>query len=211
VLLAMLVYFIVLTEARSALIVMAAFLLFGTWLVFRGKTYRSLPLWLLILAAVFPLIFAGLYLSFVHSDWINQTFSFLVNEGKALTNRVEIWQNAFRAFADSPILGAYSQLSHGKGTFQMHNTHVDILASYGISVLIGVCVLLYRSMKAKNTRITRQTSSLFLAAFIGALSLGIGEAALFSGGIGIYLFVCEFLLLANPLSGEDSDEARISE
>ena len=208
---AVLCYFIVLTESRSALLATAFFVFLGVFFAFRGNTIRKMPDWLLAVVAIFPLAFAIIYLSFANSSWLNQTFSFLVNEGKALTNRVEIWQRAFRAFAQSPILGAYSQLSNKTGNFQMHNTHVDILSSYGISVLIGVCVLLYRSMALKNTVITSQVSSLSLIAFIGSLMLGIGEAALFSGGIGIYLFVCEFLLLANPLSEESDNEARFSE
>ena len=208
---AVLVYFIFLTGSRSAQLAVFGFFLLAGWLVLRRRSYAPLPKWLLTLVAVFPLLFALLYLSVVHSSWLSETFSFLVREGKALTNRRMIWQRAFRAFLQAPVFGSYSALSHGTGSFQMHNTHLDVLTSYGLSVLIAVCVLLYRLMQSKNTGVSSSMRSMFLIGFIGALMLGNGEAALFSGGLGIYLLAGSFLLLANSLPEESNHEAGVSQ
>ena len=198
--------FIYLTESRSAFVAMVGFFLLLGWTMIRRKTYTGLPKWVVVLVVVFPILFVILYMIVINSSWVHQWFAFLVSEGKALTNRYEVWQSAINAFKKSPILGAYSELSRGTGTFQMHNTHLDILVSYGITVLFGVCVLLYRLICEKNKNL--QAGSLMLMiGFVGTLLLGIGEAALFSGGLGIYLYIGSFLLLANPLPEGSKHEA----
>jgi len=78
---------------------------------------------------------------------------------------------------------------------QMHNSHLDIAASYGIPVLILVCVLLARWL--------RQGRGRYMIGFACALLLGLGEAAVFSGGLGIYIFAGLFLLLAKGEKDED--------
>lgn len=128
--------------------------------------------------SVAPLLFAGLYMRVVDAPFFARFFSFATAEGKELNSRTDIWEPAFRRFASSPVLGAYCQISDGTGMSQLHNTHVDILVSYGTSVLV-------------------------LAGFICVLLLGIGEAALFSGGLGITLFFGVFLGLKKEKSLQD--------
>jgi hypothetical protein len=43
----------------------------------------------------------------------------------------------------------------------------------------------------------QKSSYIYMLAFCCAILLGIGEAAVFAGGMGIYIFVGTFLLLAN--------------
>jgi ATP-dependent Lon protease len=85
----------------------------------------------------------------------------------------------------------------GTGKSQMHNSHLDIAASYGIPVLILVCVLLTCYMHHRGRSYTQKSSYIYMLAFCCAILLGIGEAAVFAGGMGIYIFVGTFLLLAN--------------
>lgn len=120
-------------------------------------------------------------------------------EGKELNSRTDIWEPAFRRFASSPVLGAYCQISDGTGMSQLHNTHVDILVSYGTSVLVLTCVFLYVLMRDLRTEVSDDA----LAGFICVLLLGIGEAALFSGGLGITLFFGVFLGLKKEKSLQD--------
>lgn len=202
------VVFIVLTESRSALVAALGYFLLIGWMILRKKSFRPLSKWLLALIAVFPLLFAFWYMAVINMDWLHSVFGFMVREGKALTNRKEIWQRALNAFMQSPIVGAYSQMSNRTGTSQMHNTHLDIMTSYGVSVLAAVCVWLYRLMKKKNFGSLGAPQTIYMVGFIGTLLLGNGEAALFSGGLGIYLFIGSFLLLSNPLE-ETADEAGI--
>ncbi|MBP1576223.1 MAG: hypothetical protein J6A68_01695, partial [Oscillospiraceae bacterium] len=86
---------------------------------------------------------------------------------------------------------------------QMHNTHLDLAASYGIPVMVFFCLLLTFYLYQREKNYSDKKSFFFLLGFICALMLGIFEAALVSGGMGIYLFMGIFLLLANPNRAED--------
>lgn len=180
------------TESRNALLAVVVFTVFSAFFFLRKKhiTFRKSTLWF---AAVLPLLFAIVYLYFVDSTGFAKIFSFIAGEGKKLNSRTKIWQPAFREFAVSPIFGAYYQVSGGTGNSQLHNTHVDVLASYGLSVLILICIFLYLLMRDKQKKITSPAQSSTLLGFICALLLGMGEAALFSGGLSVYLFFGIFL------------------
>ena len=82
----------------------------------------------------------------------------------------------------------------------MHNTHLDVMASYGIPVTILVCCFLFYIIYNRGNRYSRE-QVLFLIAFMFSIVLGIGEAALFSGGQGLYIFIGCLLLL----SRQDTD------
>ena len=86
----------------------------------------------------------------------------------------------------------------------------DILASYGIIVFVMVCIFLYGVMRRKQERKQSYTQTIALVGFICALLLGIGEAALFSGGLSVYLYFGIFLLTNNEPQGiGESCEDRI--
>lgn len=172
-----LAWFILCTQSRNCILVMGLYTLL--WLLRRdkplalGRPAAHLTTW-------FPAIFAVGYLLLVDSSWIQALFRFFTGEGKELGSRVEIWTRAVQTIVAAPLTGSYNEIS----ATQLHNSHLDIAASYGIPVLILVCCLLARFLR-------RPVS----AGFVCCLLLGMGESALFSGGLGIYLFAGAFLLL----------------
>lgn len=194
--------FVLETQARNALLVLVLFTTICIWLIFRGqKNLRITKFWAFVIAWL-PLLFVAAYLMVVETEWFARVFSFLTGEGKTLNARVRIWQRALQIIEGSPLIGGYYQLSGGTGMSQMHNTHMDIAGSYGIPVLIMVCILI-RSYVYQNGRIySNKESFIYILGFSCAILLGIGEAALFSGGLGIYLFVGAFLLLSNGTETE---------
>lgn len=197
---AVMIYFVLGTKARNAMLAVALFLVLFFWMIRRKKVIRVsnsvLCFW-----AVMPIVFACSYLVMIETLENVGAFSFLIQEGKALSSRVRVWSEALKAFAQSPIFGAYCQISSGSGMSQLHNTHVDVLSSYGISVLILVCIFLYELMKKMRDRCRSWFQCVALMGFMCALMLGLGEAALFSGGLAIYLHFGIFILL-NHTNGE---------
>lgn len=186
------------TGARSAMLALAVETGFFLWsLIRRRRPLRLSPVFCQ-LAAVLPLFFALIYLVLLDNQQVTGMLEFLAGEGKPLTSRAEIWQEALSHIRKSPLLGAYSQLG---ASFQMHNSHLDILASYGLPVLVLTCLFLFCALRLRGENL----SSEGLCAMGGCCALllmGVGEAALFSGGLGICLFAGVFLLLA----GEDRQE-----
>lgn len=165
-------------------------------ILYLTKNGFRLPRWFSFVIAIWPLLFVAAYFTFVDSSKIQEMFSFLVEEGKGLDARLSVWLPALQIYAKFPLWGAYSQISRGTGMSQMHNTHLDILASYGAPVLILVCCLLYGMLRGDNTGNTKKETMARIC-FSGTIIMGMGEAALFSGGLGIYLFAGMFLLLCN--------------
>lgn len=188
--------FVFQTESRNAIIVLFIFIcLFGIFLL------RKKPLiigrFVSLITAIFPLAFAELYLLYIQKLKTAPFLSFIISEGKNIDSRVTIWKKAMQAFETSPVIGAYYQISNGTGSFQMHNTHLDILTSYGIVVLVLVCIFLYKLLRKMQEAGQSKMQSISTIAFMCALLLGMGEAALFSGGLAVYLYSGVFLLLSS--------------
>lgn len=104
------------------------------------KKQLRLKKWFLALSAVAPLIFVVVYMQIINAQTLTKIFSFMIGEGKALDSRFFIWGNAIDELMSSPIMGAYYQISNGTGMSQLHNTHIDILVSYGVLTFILVCI-----------------------------------------------------------------------
>jgi hypothetical protein len=66
-----------------------------------------------------------------------------------------------------------------------------------VPVLVLVCVLLFIYIYQRGRRYSDKGQYMYIMAFCCALLLGMGEAAVFAGGMGIYIFAGSFLLLAN--------------
>lgn len=199
---AVLVFFLLKTKSRNALLVFMAYIVLAIVAWFYLKKRNRLSRWLALLIAVWPLIFAGLYFAVLTSDWFVNALSFMVEDGKNLDSRVDIWQYAFDTIRDWPVFGGYYQVTVGAELGHMHNTHVNTLASHGPVVLVLLCALLYRLLRGcclKNYGCT-----LYLVGFVCVLLLGMGESALFSGGLSFYIFAGLFLILAR--SGEEETE-----
>ena len=191
-----LLYFVWKTQSRNGMLILVGFFLLR---IFGGNAYRPGKC-SAVLGAALPLIFGAVYLLWVSAPWVQQRFSFLAGEGKGLDSRVEIWRFALEAFLARPLTGAYSQISFGTGASQMHNSHLDILASYGAGVFVLVWRLLYLLLHREGGR-----DGKFRLALFGLLLSGIGEASLFSGGMGICLYAGMLGMLAN-FDGERTGE-----
>ena len=184
------------TQSRNALMVMMLFTVICVWLIFRGMKNMCVSGFVASLIAVLPALFVMLYFFLLNSPWIGEVFSFLIDEGKDLNSREIVWTNAREAIQSSPIIGAYATISRGSGQSQMHNSHLDIAASYGLPTMALVCVLLRKYLFQRRRTYENKQSYLHILGFASVLMLGIGEAALFSGGLGIYVFAGTLLLLA---------------
>lgn len=75
------------------------------------------------------------------------------SEGKGIDSREKIWARAFAAFGNSPIFGAYSEIRGENGAYQMHNSHVDVLVSYGVLPFVIMVVILSKIMLDVNKKI----------------------------------------------------------
>lgn len=192
-----LAWFIFESQSRNSLLVVSLFTAVCAWLVFKSGKHLYMPKGLAAVISIFPALFVGGYLALINMSWVQELLSFITGTGKGLDSRVLIWQQALEYLIQSPLIGAYGQISEGTGAFQMHNTHLDIACSYGIPVLIMVCVLLRNYIYQRGRRYSDKESYIYILGFACAVMLGIGEAALFSGGLGIYIFVGTFLLFVN--------------
>lgn len=193
VLAAWMAYFIFETGARNAQLLLALFL--AVLVSPQKKMPMTAPMAALI--AVFPLLFAAAYLLLVNTPGVQKVFAFLTGEGKNLDSRVGIWSYALEQFISSPLLGAYSQIVTSKTHTQLHNTHLDVMASYGLPVLILLCAFLYRVLREENPDIRNRKRKLCRMGFSVLLLTGMGEAMLFSGGLGVYIFAGVLRMLAN--------------
>ena len=182
------------TFSRNSLLAIAVFL-FLTLFQFFKKRELKLKSWVLWLITAVPLLFALLYMEIVQSPSFTKMFAFIVSEGKDLDSRTFIWNRALSAFKSSPVIGAYCQSSNGTGLFQMHNSHIDIMTSYGVTVLLLTCFFLHGLMRAMQKKSQSCEQNFALVGFACIIFLGVGEAAVFSGGLGIYLFAGVFLLI----------------
>lgn len=197
-------YFVWETGSRNCLMTIVAETILCSILYLTKRGFR-LPRWLSMLVAVWPMLFVSVYMFVMGNARIQELLSFLVSEGKGLDARLSVWRPALRYYEESPIWGAYSQISKGTGISQMHNTHLDILASYGTVILILVCCLLYCMIRGKDSHDLKEDTMVRIC-FCGTIIMGMGEAALFSGGLGIYLFAGMFLLMCNRERNEPQEE-----
>lgn len=184
------------TQARNAQILLLFFFASGLLPALIGRKRGKMPGWLPWLIGIFPLAFALCYLGVVQSEWVQRWFGFWITEGKNLDSRSQIWLYAWKQFGKSPLLGSYSQITSALGGMQMHNSHLDVLVSYGAPVLALIWTLLAQMLKTPKCGLEKR-QWLCMAGFAALLLSGMGEAMLFSGGLGIYIFAGIIRLLAN--------------
>lgn len=179
------------TETRSCIIGLVFFFLLLLIGIFK-KRWNKL---FLIFIAVFPLLYAIIYMNIINTDFIQEKFAFMVSEGKSLTSRVEIWQYAFDHYKQHPIIGSYYGVSGGHGLSQMHNTHVDVLTSYGILPFVLFVNNLYSNMKSINQQIMSYYQYACFSAFCSVVIVGSFEAAVVAGSMGLNLLTVGFFTL----------------
>lgn len=192
------------TQSRNVLFSMVLFfamLIISFFL--KGSTYRVNPI-IAGITILWPAIFIAAYMFVLNQPVFTVFFSFLIHEGKSIDSRIRIWNNALRYFQSSPVFGAYYQLSNGTGMSQLHNTALDIAASYGIFVLVGVLVFLYKIMICRNEKGMTKTQYRYIFAFSACIVMGMGEAALFSGSLSFFALVGLFMILSGKLEVQES-------
>ena len=193
------------TQSRNSILAIILFTAVTVFLIFRGKKNLRISKTTASFLAVFPALFLMLYMLLIYTPWMQEVFEFLVDEGKGLDSRMRIWEPAVEALKGSPLIGAYCDISNGTGTSQMHNTHLDIAVSYGIPVLVLVCLLLRNYLYQHGRRYVDKQGYIYILGFACAIMLGIGEAGLFSGGLSLYIFVGTFLLFTDRKEEETVD------
>ena len=185
------------TQSRTALLVIVLYTALYIWLTIRGIRNMCVTKPAAVVLAALPILVVIAYMVVVYLPWFNNLLGFMTSEGKALDSRMAVWEPAVKVLEVSPVIGSYYTISDGTGMSQMHNSHLDIAASYGIPVMCLVGVLLFRYLNQRGRRYREWSNYLYINGFACALLLGIGEAAIFSGGLGIYILAGTFLILAN--------------
>lgn len=193
---------------RASFFAMAGFFGFLVYGVLRDRwQLHEITLWII---ALFPVLFLILYLQIIEVDWFVRLFHFLVEEGKTLTSRVKIWRHALSLIKDTVIIGNYSGISNGAGVSQMHNTHLDVLCSYGLLPLILFVVFLHAVLQHVNRQISCLEQYIAFCGFIGIILMGSMEAALVSGVAGLNILSGNLLLLAASPTGQERNAMDVS-
>lgn len=195
----LLIYFIAKTQSRNCLIILLLYvilLLYKTKI--NGNKFSNI---IVLLISTWPYIFSKLYLKLIYNDTIQKKLSFLVSKGKGLDSRYLIWNYAFESFYDSPIIGAYNRII--TNVFgQMHNTHVDILSSYGILVFVLFIIFIFYIIKKLDSDKKDSSSKIYLLGFIAIILYGMGETALIGGTLGLYIYIGNLILLSKKDEGD---------
>ena len=197
---------------KTSLLILVLFVFFAFMSLIKKKPWYPKNNFFCVIISVFPFVFAIVYQVIMRYGLNIKGLDFLVSEGKSLSSRQSIWEDAFLLIRDHPMVGNYGYI-YKSDIQQMHNSHLDVATAYGFPALLLVCMLLYfiLSYTVKNTN--RDTKSyLSIWGFVSVLLLGIGEAALFSGGLSFYLLVGGLATIANQNSignrGQTDEQSR---
>lgn len=187
------IYFIYETGARNCLISLFLFIIMLLYINFKRK-FRINKI-LITIFVISPLIFAIIYMVMVESGLIN-VFKFMESQGKGLDSRYGIWNKAFEVIKNRPLIGDYYSISDGTGMSQMHNSHLDIIASYGVIVFLLFVIFLIRIISSVQLECKSKLQIISLICFLVIIFMGMGEAALFNGALGMYILSGGYLLIA---------------
>lgn len=187
-----LLYLLLLTRSRSCILATLCFIC----LALGGFLRRYFGRVFSFTIAVLPLAVTLIYLVFVDTEWFQNFFSFMIDDGKTLYSRVNIWQDNLKEFWESPILGSYYGISDGDGESQLHNTHIDVLCSYGIIPAIMFIKLIYNAVRSMNFKEQSYYGYLAMCAFCSVIVAGTFEAAIVSGSMGLNILTAAFVWLA---------------
>ena len=194
-------WLILLTKARSCLIGVVLFLA----LCLTGQFQRgrfALHSKVIFLITILPIVVVFLYNTLLSWDWFLDTFSFLNSEGKSLHSRQGVWNPAIQTLKSHLLLGDYYGISKGTGMSQLHNTHLDVLCSYGIVPFLLFLRLLYNCIRKTAGKPFRYGNYCALCGFLAITVMGAFEAAVVSGSMGLNLLTAALLILANRNSTE---------
>ncbi len=182
-----LAWFVWETTARACMLSIIAFFIF---LVFVKRYNRILT----FAVVIFPLVFAILYMNLVNTEFV-ELFEFLESEGKSLNSRERIWAYVFAIIERNPIFGNYYISTGGSGLSNLHNIHLDTIASYG-SIVFAFTVWIMVAVLNKIGEGIQRWGMVEVLAFYSVILSGTFEATLFSGSQGVYFLVGGFLMMA---------------
>ena len=190
-----------LTLNRAIWVAFACFIVFLLYgLIGRKRSFNPIVITIII---VLPILIVLIYHSLLENTAFQHAFSFFVSKGKVLGSRARVWDFAVEKIKQGWLLGDYSGISNGTGISQMHNTHLDVLCSYGIvpfSLFIYVLRSIALTINARSKTLEQYVS---LCAFLSVILFGVFEAALFSGSTGLNYLTGAFLILAKPIIKEN--------
>ena len=203
------------TGARN--VILAIFYMSSLLLYCIISRKKQFPRITLLFLDIFPLLFAVSYVVILKyvgfSTWIVERFA---TEGKTMTSRYAIWLYAIAYIREHIMFGAYRLINGGTGSFQLHNTHLDTWASYGTVGFFLFYIYLYKIMQTVNSKSKTIRPMLALSGFVVMLFIGTGEAGLYANGMGMYIYVASFLMMANYFAKNDEErkakiESNVSE
>lgn len=159
--------------------------------------------WFIFVTDMFPLIFAFGYMYLIGNNLMTEGITdTLASDGKPITSRYVIWKEALGHIRQWPVFGGYAYIQGGAGSFQLHNTHIDMWAAYGTVGLSLFITYIYRITKEVNDYCSTKGGMFALAGFMCMTLMGSAEASLYATGMGMYIYVSSFLLLAKYMNQE---------
>jgi hypothetical protein len=152
--------------------------------------------WIIAFWSILPILFVMFYTA---KQGNLGTGTMLVDEeqGKGSATRMIVWGPALEIVEDNILFGDYYGISNGTGKSQMHNTHLDVIASYGFIPFLLFVLFLYKAVYGSSKNACTYFNKYSLWAFMSCFVSGIFEAVLVAGGLCVYILACGFLLLAN--------------
>ena len=198
VLLAQIYMFMDATRSRASLLAFWGFIAITVISYFWGGKITVTPL-VSFLMLIMPLVavFGYLYLCDVGVLYEKETDAFFeVSDGKSMMSRRRIWEAGMSWFRAHPIVGSYGYIGGKSGVSQMHNTHLDVLVSYGTVPFVLFITALNQCVNRVLKNISYSYQKIALFAFYAVLISGTFEAALVSGGVGLYMLSGGFLIIS---------------
>ena len=179
------------TESRTAILLIAAFLILSIC-----SFFYKLPKWCLGVAIIMPLAYA------VIAQWFLPYFEGVTFKGESIFNgREDIFSRYFNNLdALSFILGDFNEFKFDN----LHNGYVSIAATLGVPGLICFILFLKESiyMNYRPKEFERYESVAFWG-FICIVMYACTEASLFVGSASYgFLLFSTFLLFAKPYAAE---------
>lgn len=115
--------------------------------------------------------------------------------------RIKMWEQLLNLASKKPVTGIYYHIGGPRGLSQLHNIYIDTICSYGYPVFILLIIYLYRVFINANTYINTTIQKISFIAILSFIIWGTGEAALFTGFLGLYIFAGTLLIFVkHPLT-----------
>lgn len=191
-----LLWLIYLTKARSCLIGVSFFcclcLLGGVF-----KNYIAKNSVFTAIVVLIPILLVIFYQHLLNAVWFQRTFSSFVSAGKELDSRLAVWNPAINLLKANLFLGDYSGISNGTGASQLHNTHLDVICSYGIIPFALFLLLLNSVCRKVSKQAMKYSNYCALCGFISVIVIGSFEAAVVAGAMGMNILTAGLIILAN--------------